>query len=125
MHGRENGLRILQPLFLGQTRLIQQLRIVVNNRQRRFDLMRYIGNKVSFQRINAAQFLHHLVEIQKQHIQIVQLILTVPGGKVDRKIPRSYLAGSLRKILNRLLIPFSNLIACEDGKGCSYQQPKN
>jgi len=95
----ENGLRIFFPPLLRQVIHEKQLRIILYNCKRGFNLMRNIGKEIRFQSFNAAKLLHHLIKIRKQYVQICEFICGMMRRKINGKISGSYFTGSLRKIL--------------------------
>ena len=108
-------------LFRSQLRGAKQLRIVLDGCQRRLQFMRNVGRKIIFQCLDGTQFLHHLIKIHKQRVNIIHIIGCMAFGNVDGKIPLRHLSGRGAQLLYRAV----KIQILPQGQPTGYESRKN
>ena len=82
-----------------------------------------VGEKVCFQRLDAAQLRHHSVKVLNHGVQIVYLIRRVDGGNKDGEIPVCHLLGGLGQHLHGPLVGIFDDTHRKQGQSGRYQRP--
>ena len=90
--GIGHGAGVLLPLFLRKPRLPQQRAVVLQHRQRGFQLVADVGDKIAAQRFHAGKFLRQLVEGLGDHVKAV-LAPNAQRRDAHRKVPPGDLLG--------------------------------
>ena len=86
-----DGLGVLQPLFLAESGLLEHGSVIAHDGQRGFQLMRYVGNKVGTQSLNAGQLLRHFVQTITDLLKLNLRTQTGHGRDANRKITLHHL----------------------------------
>ena len=84
--GRGNRRGIIALLLFAQAAPRKRRRIAVDDGQRRFNLMRHIGDEIVLHRLRAAKLPHHAVEVLKHDIHVIELVFPMKGRHANRKI---------------------------------------